>query len=103
MKDCKPLVLSTRFFKTRVLAKKHFRDMLARYQPGERISDSDAADLDSLLHLYPFRRDIVWYLRTIAHFEVEDSDFGKKCFRVVMDNGSHCRFSYIKCILLGSE
>lgn len=91
-------MLSTRQFHAKSAAIGHFRAMLARYQVGERVNVCDAADLESLLDFHPFRYEIVWDNWTITHFEVQASDFGRKCFRVVFDNGSWSRFSYLKCM-----
>lgn len=95
----RPIEVGTKMFPSQGAAISHFREMLSRYCPGDRVSDADAADLESLLGRYPFRGEIVAMGREIDHFEVQWSDFEKTCFRAVLDDGSWQRFSYIKCIV----
>jgi hypothetical protein len=92
----KPVVLSTRTFVNRGEATTHFREMLNRYGPGDRVTDDDAADLASLLERHPDRDEKIG--PGISHFEVQLADFNTRCFRVVKKDGAWARFSYYACI-----
>lgn len=92
----KPVSLSSKQFPTRGLAAEYIRGMLRKYRPGDRVSDADAKDVESLLDRHPDREDKVGC--GVDHFEVQEADFGSKCFRVVRIDGSWARFSYKKCI-----
>jgi hypothetical protein len=88
--------LDTRTFKTQSEATTFFREMLSRYEPGNRVNDEDSLDLAALLERHPN------YVTKIGcgvdHFGVEKTQHGTKCFRVVRVDGSNTDFSYPKCI-----
>lgn len=92
----KPVVLSKRSFAKKGDAHAHFQAMLRRYRPGDRVSQSDAADLESLLDRHPNRDEKIG--SGVAYFEVQSADFGTQCFRAVRNDGTWARFSYKVCI-----
>lgn len=92
----KPVVLETRTFATRLAATEHFGTMLDGYQPGDRVSDSDAAELASLLNRHPECDEKIGC--GVDHFEVQIADYSTQCFRVVRTDGTWARFSYHACI-----
>jgi hypothetical protein len=96
MARSKPIELETRTFEKQGLAQAFFREMLAQYRPGERVSDADAADLTALLKRHNEYADKAGV--GVSHFEVMNVDYGTRCFRVVRIDGTGVDFSYQRCI-----
>ncbi|MES2055995.1 MAG: DCL family protein [Pseudomonadota bacterium] len=96
MARSKPVVLDTRTFAKQGDASSYFGAMLQGYQPGERVSDEDAADLACLLKRHPEADEKIG--DGIDHFEVQIADYSTQCFRVVRTDGTWARFSYHTCI-----
>jgi hypothetical protein len=92
----KPVELSTRSFPTQLIATSFFKDMLARYQPGERVSDVDGLDLAALLERHDEYAAKVGC--GVSHFEVMMTEHGTPCFRIVRTDSSGSDFSYRHCI-----
>jgi hypothetical protein len=92
----KPVILATRTFPRQKDAKAHFSAMLARYRPGDRVDDADAADLLELLKRHPDGSGKVGM--GVDHFEVQEADYETQCFRAVRIDGTWERFSYHVCI-----
>ncbi|SEH25739.1 Protein of unknown function [Methylobacterium sp. 275MFSha3.1] len=92
----KPVVLPSRTFPNQLSASDHFKSMLKRYKPGDRVSDADAAELSGLFQRHPEYDE-----RSgpgVDHFEVQSADYGSQCFRAVRVDGTWARFSYKKCV-----
>ncbi|MGN8094149.1 DCL family protein [Methylobacterium sp. 22177] len=70
--------------------------MLNRYQPGDRVSDEDGAELADLIKRHPEYAEKSGV--GVDHFEVQSADYGTQCFRVVRSDGTWERFSYLTCI-----
>ncbi len=96
MGRAKPVVLSTRTFAKQGDAWVFFRAMLARYRPGDRVSDEDGEDLLGLLRRHPDASAKIG--AGVDHFEVQEADYDTQCFRVVRHDGTWERFSYHVCI-----
>lgn len=96
MGRAKPVVLSTRTFAKQGDAKKFFGEMLARYRPGDRVSDEDAKELAELLLRHPSVAEKIG--TGIDHFEVQEADYETQCFRVVRSDQTWERFSYHVCV-----
>jgi hypothetical protein len=92
----KSVNLKTRTFRTQGEAKQYFSSMLARYRPGQVVTEADAADLTSLLDRHNEREEKIG--KGIDHFEVMSADFGSQCFCVVRSDGTKADFSYQRCI-----
>ncbi len=93
----KPVKLDTRNFATQSQATAHFKAMLNRYRPGDRISDEDARDLGALLKRHTEYEEKIG--AGVRHFEVMMADgYTTQCFRIVRIDGSSVDFSYIHCI-----
>jgi hypothetical protein len=92
----KPVELVTRTFRTQGEAKEYFSAMLARYEPGEVVSEEDAKDLKSLLDRHNEREKKVG--TGVDHFEVMSADFNSQCFCVIRSDGTKVDFSYQRCI-----
>ena len=74
----------------------HFRTMLGRYSPGEKVADADGAELAALLKRHPEYAEKLGC--GIRHFEVMAAEYGKQCFRIVRLDDSSDRFSYPTCV-----
>jgi Protein of unknown function (DUF3223) len=88
--------LSTRSFPNQLLATSFFKDMLARYRPGDRVNNVDELDLAALLE-----RHDEYHAKLgcgLGHFEVMMTEHGTPCFRIVRTDGSGTDFSYRHCI-----
>ena len=92
----KSFIIDTRTFAKKQDANEFFREMLNRYRPGDRVSDSDALDLAALL---AHHTEYVAKVGVgIDHFEVMNGLFGTQCFKIVRRDGSSDDFSYKHCI-----
>ncbi len=92
----KPVSIATREFDSRGDATAFFKEMLNRYEPGERVGDEDFLDLSALLerhHEYGQKVGV-----GIDHFEVIMTEHGSQCFRVVRTDGTGTDFSYLTCV-----
>jgi len=88
--------IATRSFKSQKDATAHFREILYRYEPRQRINDTDAADLEALLARHPDRDEKIGH--GISHFEVMIAEFGTRCFRVIRKDKTGIDFSLKECI-----
>lgn len=92
----KSLDLDSISFGSRVEAVEHFKALLRRYAPGDRVSDTDAVELTALLKRHP---DYVGKIGSgIDHFGVVAAEYGTQCFGIKRLDGSEDRFSYLACI-----
>lgn len=94
----KPITIGKMQFPTQSAALAHFKNMLARYLPGDRVSDDDARELDDLLRRHPERGEKIG--SGSYHFEVMRNieKHRTKCFCVVDADGDTKDFSYPFCI-----
>jgi hypothetical protein len=92
----KSVDLATRSFDTQTLAMAFFKAMLARYQPGERVNDTDALDLAALLVRHDEYKTKVGC--GVDHFEVMMTEHGTPCFRIIRADGTGTDFSYPHCV-----
>lgn len=91
-----PVNLATRAFATQALATSYFKAALARYRPGDRVTEEDALDLAALLE-----RHDEYSVKVgcgVDHFEVMMTEHGTPCFRIVRTDGTGTDFSYRHCI-----
>lgn len=92
----KPISIGNRKFPRQLDALNFFKQMLARYSPGDRVSDVDAVDLHSLLLRH---RDVVKKIGCgVSHFMVQKDGYGGRCFWVVRTDGSQEDFTYKRCV-----
>jgi hypothetical protein len=91
-----PVILSTRSFDNKSLATSYFKDMLSRYQHGDRVSGPDALDLMALLERHDEYAAKVG--SGVGHFEVMMTEHGTPCFRIIRTDGSETDFSYRHCV-----
>jgi hypothetical protein len=91
-----PVILATRSFPTKEAATAFFKEMLARYRVGDRISEVDALDLAALLERHhEFAQKVGC---GIDHFSVMITEHGTSCFRIQRKDGTGTDFSYRHCI-----
>jgi hypothetical protein len=83
-------------FATQAQATAFVQAMLARYQPGDRVSDDDAIALAGLLERHPRYDEKVGV--GVDHFEVAAVMYGAKGFYIVRADGSRTDFSYKRCV-----
>ncbi len=74
----------------------YLKDMLRRYDVGDRVSADDAVILRAALERHP---DAATKMRGgITSFSVRTADFGTKCFWVNRADGTTEKFSHPACI-----
>jgi len=91
-----PVQIGIRTFGSKKAALAHFREMLNRYDVGDRVVADDAIDLSELLKRHSEYRKKLGV--GVDHFEVLGADFGSRCFHVVRIDGSYEDFSYPYCV-----
>lgn len=92
----KPVELATRSFDNQTKATQYFKDMLNRYEAGDRVGLNDSLDLSALLERHDEYAQKVGC--GVDHFEVITTEHGTNCFRIVRTDGSGTDFSYRHCI-----
>ena len=95
------IVLKTRTFDKAGDATAFFKEMLNRYDIGDRVSPEDAADLSALLERHDERDEKIG--KGIAGFEVnippaDAPPFSKRCFWIVRVDGEKIDISYKHCL-----
>ena len=101
MAKARKITLSTRIFEKAGDATDFFKEMLHRYEIGERVSEADAAELKALLERHDDKDEKVG--AGIEGFEVntppEDAPpFSTRCFWLVRTDGTMVDFSYKHCL-----
>lgn len=96
MARAKPVTLGERTFPRQKDAMEFFGSMLARYQPDQGVSRSDAELLSLLLRRHVRLDEKVG--PGIRGFCAMISPEGTKCFGVVRVDGSRVPFSYKYCV-----
>jgi hypothetical protein len=92
----KPLTIGSLHFAKRGDAESFLRDMLHRYDVGDRVNADDENVLRAALALHP--KAGVKIGCGITHFSVRSADFGSKCFWINRPDGTTEKFSYLSCI-----
>ncbi len=87
----KPISLGPMHFDKRGDAVSYLKDMLYRYDVGDRVSASDAVILQAALEHHPKAAEKIGC--GITHFSVRTADFGTKCFWVNRPDGTTEKFS----------
>jgi len=92
----KPITLGAMRFDKRGDAVNYLRQMLHRYDAGDRVSAADALILQAALENHP---DSAAKMGSgITHFSVRSAEFGTKCFWVNRSDGTTEKFSITRCI-----
>jgi hypothetical protein len=92
----KQIVIGNLEFARKGDAVEHFKLMLNRYSPGDKVSDADGQVLAILLARHPDAKAKIG--TGIVHFNVRSADFGTQCFWVTRSDGSTERFAFRICI-----
>jgi len=101
MGKARKIPLTTRTFDRAGDANTFFKDMLNRYQIGDRVSADDSEDLVALLERHDERDEKIG--RGIVGFEVntppdDTPQFSERCFWIVRTDDTRIDFSYIHCL-----
>lgn len=101
MGKTRSILLTTRSFKKTGDAATFFKEMLNRYDMGERVSAEDFADLSALLERHDDRDEKIGI--GVAGFEVglpptDVPQFSKRCFWIVRNDGTKIDFSIGHCL-----
>jgi hypothetical protein len=78
-------------FEKRGDAVRYLKEMLHRYDLGDKVSDEDALVLQAALEHHPNSAEKIG--TGIASFSVRSADFGTKCFWVNRTDGTTEKFS----------
>ena len=91
-----PINLGVRNFKTKTEARIFFQEMLASYQPGQKVKKSDCVILKELIKRHP--ESALKIGAGVDHFEVHGADFDSQCFHVYRTDGTFEDFSLHACV-----
>jgi hypothetical protein len=91
-----PVQVGALHFASKGEAAEHFREMLYRYEIGERIGEPDGTELEWLLERHSEAADKIEI--GVDHFSVREAIFGTRCFEVVRRDGSTTDFSFKNCV-----
>ncbi|PNQ73559.1 DUF3223 domain-containing protein [Erythrobacter sp. SAORIC-644] len=91
-----PIDLATMHFAKKGDAAEYLREMLNRYDRGDKVSAADAKVLQAALERHPEADEKIGC--GISHFSVRTSIYGKRCFWVNRTDGTTDDFSYKSCI-----
>ena len=92
----KPITIGPLHFAKRGEAIAFLREMLKRYDLGDKVSATDEKVLRAALSLHPKADEKIGC--GVAHFSVRSADFGSRCFWVNRPDGTTEKFSYATCI-----
>tara|TARA_R110000772_G_scaffold146579_10_gene256770 strand:+ start:1202 stop:1489 length:288 start_codon:yes stop_codon:yes gene_type:complete len=91
----KPVKIGSLSFARKGDANEFFRNMLYKYNLGDKVSDDDAVHLTNLVALHPETDDKVG--KGIESFSVRTADYGTRCFWVNRTDGTTEKFSFKAC------
>jgi hypothetical protein len=92
----KPISLGSMHFAKRGDAVACLKDMLHRYDVGDRVGADDTLILRAALERHPDAEAKKGC--GITHFSVRTADFGTKCFWLNRSDGTTEKFSHTACI-----
>lgn len=95
----KPITLGTMHFDKRGDAVAYLKNMLHRYDVGDRVNVQDAVILKAALEHHPNASAKIGC--GISYFSVRTADFGTKCFWVDRTDGTTEKFSITGSIHAG--
>jgi len=91
----KQVTIGTLHFKRKGDVTKFFRDILYKYDLGDKVSDDDAMILSELVAMHPEAAEKIGC--GILNFSVRTADFNTRCFWVNRTDGSTEKFSFKAC------
>lgn len=92
----KPITIGVLSFPKKGDAAEYIKEMLNRYDVGDKVSTTDESFLRSALAFHPEASRKVGC--GVTHFSVRRADFGTKCFWLNRLDGTTEKFSYIACV-----
>lgn len=92
----KPITLGSMYFERRGDAKAYLKQMLNKYEVGDRVSANDEIMLRAALAHHP--EAVTKIGCGISSFSVRSADFGSQCFWVNRIDGTTEKFSITACI-----
>ena len=92
----KPIDLGSMHFSKKGDAAAYLRDMLYRYDLGDKVGAVDALVLRAALDRHPEASSKVGC--GITHFSVRSADYGTRCFWLNRTDGTTEKFSHRECI-----
>jgi hypothetical protein len=92
----KPIKLGHLHFDKKGDAEKHLKDMLGRYDVGDRVSADDTIVLHAAIARHPNAAAKIG--RGISHFYVGTAEYGTKCFWITRIDNAVEKFSFRSCI-----
>ena len=92
----KPITIGSLHFAKRGEANAFLREMLYRYDLGDKVSATDEDVLRAALALHPKANEKIGC--GVTHFSVRSADFGSRCFWINRPDGTTEKFSYATCI-----
>src|SRR5712664_1733532 len=84
------------WFPTKEAATAHFKAILHRYEPGQRLSDADTIELMRILKRHPDYAQKVG--AGVAALGVRSAAYGSQCFEIIRTDDTRTDFSYRVCI-----
>jgi hypothetical protein len=92
----KPVTIGSMDFARKGDAIIYFKEMLAKYSPGDRVSENDGEMLKHAIARHPEASEKIGI--GIKDFSVRSGGFGTKCFWVNRLDGSTEDFSFRVCL-----
>lgn len=92
----KPITIGDRYFPRKGDAAAYFREMLYKYDLGDKVGTADAAFLSAAILRHPEAEAKIG--AGIASFSVRSADFGTRCFWVNRVDDTSEKFSFDACI-----
>jgi hypothetical protein len=91
----KKVTVGPLIFSSKQETNEYFRQMLYRYELGDKVSANDAEVLKVLVAMHPEAADKIGV--GIKSFSVRSADYGTRCFWVNRNDGSTEKFSFRAC------
>ena len=92
MTTAKPVHIGDLSFPRKGDADKFFRDMLNKYDLGDKVLSDDAQILTTLLSMHPESTEKIG--AGVESFSVRSADYGTRCFWVNRSDGTTEKFSF---------
>lgn len=91
----KPVKIGSYSFARKGDANDFFRNMLYKYDLGDKVTYEDAEVLTYLVHMHPESTDKIG--AGIDSFSVRTADYGTRCFWINRVDGTTEKFSFRAC------
>jgi len=91
----KKVTVGSLIFSSKQETDEYFRQMLYRYELGDKVSAKDAEVLTVLVAMHPQAAEKIG--AGIKSFSVRSADYGTRCFWVNRSDGSSEKFSFRAC------